>query len=111
MSLTIDLQAQIPENVNVSIKDIEALGITFTDTAENVKISFEVTDVILEINKKNAYVLFYNENNRLIEFGCLSQADPSQKGVYVLNERFYIPVTPTEGIEHKTRIIQKREMR
>ncbi|MDW7694932.1 hypothetical protein R9C00_09270 [Flammeovirgaceae bacterium SG7u.111] len=85
-----------PANINVSAKDIQSLGITFDDSLEKVKVNFQVTDVELEFNKKNLYVMYYNESINMIEFGCITEADPSNKGIYMLNEKFYIPVTPPQ---------------
>ena len=79
-----------PENISVSEEDILDLGITFVDQELVTEVHFSVTDAVLNFSHTNNYLIEYNRNDQLIEFGCLI---PSQEeGVYRMNEKLFIPI-------------------
>jgi len=79
-----------PENISVSEEDILDLGITFVDQELVTEVHFSVTDAVLNFSHTNNYLIEYNRNDQLIEFGCLI---PSQEEVvYRMNEKLFIPI-------------------
>ncbi|WP_020530192.1 hypothetical protein [Flexithrix dorotheae] len=84
---------QIPSNINVTPEDISILGISFVRQELVTEVFFEVTDVVLNFSHTNNYLIQYNKESDMIEFGCLVPSYTSkEKGVFRLNEKFELPI-------------------
>ncbi|MBT30183.1 MAG: hypothetical protein CMO01_11035 [Thalassobius sp.] len=79
-----------PANISVSEDDILDLGITFIDQDLVTEVHFSVTDAVLNFSHTNSYLIEYNRNDQLIEFGCLIPSE--EKGVFRMNEKLFIPI-------------------
>ncbi|UZR93403.1 hypothetical protein [Chondrinema litorale] len=79
-----------PANISVSEDDILDLGITFIDQDLVTEVHFSVTDAVLNFSHTNNYLIEYNRNDQLIEFGCLIPSE--EKGVFRMNEKLFIPI-------------------
>lgn len=79
-----------PENIYVSEADIIELGIYFEELEFSTEVHFAVTDEVLNFSNTNNYLIEYNRENQLIEFGCLVPS--SEPNLYRLNDKLFITV-------------------
>lgn len=95
---------QVPANINVTPEDISILGISFVRQELVTEVLFEVTDVVLNFSHTNNYLIQYNKESDMIEFGCLVPSYTSkEKGVFRLNEKFELP------LERKSKVMEMTE--
>lgn len=79
-----------PKNIYVSEADIIELGIYFEEFEFSTEVHFAVTDEILNFSNTNNYLIEFNRDNQLIEFGCLVPSN--EPDLFRLNDKLFISV-------------------
>lgn len=81
--------SNLPKNIYISQADHLILGPIFETSKHNLYVKFAVSDESLSFSSTNNYLIRYNKEENLIEYGCFSKMTDEKGKVHtIVNDIF-----------------------